>query len=125
MHSARSSPRSDGVANSPYTIVCVGTDVTSIGQNALRSRSDSLPPTRTSYRVWTTALASSGTWTLTADGDAAPQAPSRHRPYRMNRPPATVPPNTPDSTPLAGRLWELRAAQLSFTLSGARTRHGI
>lgn len=68
MHSARRSARSDGVANSPYTIVCVGTDIASRGHNALRSRSDSLPPTRTSYRVWATALASSGTRTLLPTG---------------------------------------------------------
>ena len=55
MHRARRSPRSDGTANSPTTIVCVGTDVTFIAENAPRARSDSLPLTRTSYRVGTTA----------------------------------------------------------------------
>ena len=48
MHSARRSPRSDGTAISPTTIVCAGTDVTSMAGNAPRARSDSLPFTRTS-----------------------------------------------------------------------------
>ena len=68
MHSARRSPISDGSANSPNRIDCVGTVGTSMGQNALRARSDSLPFTRTSYRGWTTALASSGTRTTAAEG---------------------------------------------------------
>jgi hypothetical protein len=48
LHRARRSLRSDGPANSPNTIVCVGIDVTFIVGKALRARSDRLPFTRTS-----------------------------------------------------------------------------
>ena len=48
LHRASRSPRSDGSANSPKTIVCIGIAVTFIAGNALRARSERLPFTRTS-----------------------------------------------------------------------------